>query len=216
MLLGGLLGAGMIGGGVWVSTLFRSGPDRFSIENGTGGRVTGEVAGRWTVSPASQAGYRVEKQLMGRTVEVVGRGPVGEGWMAATEREVFAGEFVVELAGLRTDNPQRDSAFRGRIMETETWPEARFTLTQPVDLTLRGRDGVLRGELVGELEMRGRRRETVFAYEARLEGGVISIVARTTAAFADWGISNPSQPGVIVKESAELEVQLELRRQSST
>jgi len=209
---------GLVGGGVWAAGLFSNGPGKFAINESTStGGSTGvpDLGGTWAADTTSEAGYRVEKVLLGKTVEVVGRGPLKSGVISIESGEVVSGRFVVELGSLRTDNPQRDSAFKGRIMEVSTWPEAVFVLKKPISLRSDMRVGeVISGEFEGELSMRGLTRGVVFAYQAAYEvDGSISMVASYEASFADWGIKNPSQPGVIVKESAELEVSVRLIRE---
>lgn len=206
----------------WGYTLVSNGPERFVLEDGIAEdsynaepTMTGNLDGRWVAGSGSEAGYRVEKILVGKAVEVVGRGPLTAGSISIKDGIVVGGEFIVELAALRTDNPQRDAAFRGRIMNTGTWPEARFTLKEPIEIKPDLRAGeVAEGRFLGELSMRGLTRRAEFEYQASYNpDGSISLVASHVAAFAEWGIQNPSKPGVIVKESAILEVSVNLVRE---
>lgn len=38
------------------------------------------------------------------------------------------------MVSVASDEDRRDNQFRGRIMDVETYPTSRFTLTEPIDL----------------------------------------------------------------------------------
>ncbi len=215
-ILSVVVGTVMLGGGIMLGkNLLSDGPARFTIETTEGQTVEVQVLeGEWGVEPRSEAGYRVEKVLLGNKVDVVGRGPLRNGSLRIEAGRVVMAEFRVEMAQLRTESDERDRAFRERIMDTSRWPAAVFTLSEPILLEQEATsDGLFTGEFTGTLQMRGRERSTTFQYQARyLSTGEIQVVARTTAGFDQWGIENPSQPGVIVKESAELEISLFLKK----
>lgn len=206
-------------GGVWIylNVLHDPPPPRLVVvvENGDVLRSAPiDLDGSWTVSATSIAGYRVEKWLAGQRTEAVGRTHDITGSVDISDRTVVAGSFTVDLGTMRSDSAQRDAAFRGRIMDVAKWPTAEFVLGERIYLEDAARRGaVLEGTLMGTLRMRGRAMEVAFETEAALLGdGRISLVARYVAPFAAWGITNPSQPGVIVREEALLEVQLVLDR----
>jgi hypothetical protein len=138
--------------GVWY-VFFRSDPppklDLATVTTTTGaGGSTGAgdraaLAGTWTVGPDSTAGYRVEEQLFGvqantaaaRTNEVTGS-------ITIDGTTVTDAEMTVDMASMKSVGTEldaaianrRDEQFRGRIMSTDQFPNATFTLTEPIEL----------------------------------------------------------------------------------
>lgn len=221
LICGAALAFGVIGvGGPWlyINVLTGPAPMRFAVAEPEGDALWEEpndLDGTWIAGVGSVAGYRVEKRLAGQATEAVGRTEAVIGRVVILDSSVAAGEFEVELASMRSDSAQRDAAFRGRIMDVEQWPVARFVLGGQIEIPDDARrGGVLTGALPGTLYIRGRAEEVAFDIEARLlRNGTIDLVARYVAPFDTWGIANPSQPGVIVREEALLEIQLVLERE---
>jgi polyisoprenoid-binding protein YceI len=65
------------------------------------------------------------KDAVGRTGEVTGSAQV-----ASTTIE--AAELTADMTTLESDEARRDGALRDRGIETDRFPEATFTLTEPV------------------------------------------------------------------------------------
>ena len=49
---------------------------------------------------------------------------------------VTSADFSVDMTTVESDEDQRDNQFRGRIMQTNRFPTATFTLTAPIDLNI--------------------------------------------------------------------------------
>jgi hypothetical protein len=88
--------------------------------------------GAWTVTDASELGYRVKEVLFGVDTEAVGRTNQITGSLTIDGTEVTEAEFVVDVASISSDESRRDGQFRGRIMTTSEFPTAVFTLTTPI------------------------------------------------------------------------------------
>ena len=96
-----------------------------------------------------ELGYRVKEVLFGVDTEAVGRTNQITGRSLIEAGPVTGGEFVVDVASITSDEGRRDGQFRGRIMSTDEFPEAMFTLTEPIELgteARRGSHGVDRGD----------------------------------------------------------------------
>ena len=100
----------------------------------------GDVAGTWTVAAGSQAGYRVTEQLaslpaaseaIGRTDQVTGQIVVTSDGTTTT---VDSGSLTVDTTTITSDESRRDNRMRSEGLQTDEFPTATFTLTQPVEV----------------------------------------------------------------------------------
>lgn len=97
-------------------------------------------AGTWQVTPGPDGfvGYRVSEPP---NVTVVGRSSAVTGTLTlATEGDqvrLVTGEIRADLRELRSDAQGRDEALRVRILETDRFPQAVFTLDSPVSIGTR-------------------------------------------------------------------------------
>src|SRR3954470_5572025 len=82
--------------------------------------------GTWRVTNGSQAGYRVSEILFGQHNEAVGRTTAVTGDATISGAKVSAATVTVDLTKVSSDRSQRDNQFRGRIMDTSTYPTATF------------------------------------------------------------------------------------------
>lgn len=172
-----------------------------------------DPSGTWVATDASIAGYRVDEVLFGQAVTAVGRTSAVEGTVTIDGGAVRAAAFTVDMASVKSDNAKRDSQFANRIMDVLNHPTATFALTEPVALG----PGALAGdELVaaatGEMTLRGTTRPVTLDLRARLSGTTVEVTAATEIVFAEWGIPEPSLPGIRVEERGVLEVLLVLER----
>ncbi|MCB2175507.1 MAG: YceI family protein [Actinomycetales bacterium] len=90
--------------------------------------------GRWLVANGSQAGYRIGEVLSGESVEVVGRTDKVTGLATVSGGLLASAQVVVDAGSITTDQSARDVYFR-RALDTSTYPQATFELTQPVDVS---------------------------------------------------------------------------------
>jgi polyisoprenoid-binding protein YceI len=164
------------------------------------------------------AGYRVQEQFGGETIEVtaVGRTPAVTGTLTIAGGQVTAVDVEADLTQLASDRSQRDGAIRTRGLETDTFRTATFTLTAPIDLP----DGAATGEEVqlsatGDLTLHGVTRSVTFPLAARSDGaGAISVATPEgiPIVMADYDIEPPSSGFVSVDDKGEIELQLVFTR----
>ena len=204
----------------WYFVLRSDAPQAFDIDTvGTGPMAEGAaVLGTWSVgqSPTgepSAAGYRVSERFAGGAVDVdgVGRSEAVVGEMVITQTEdgmaVTATTVTVDTRKLKSDKAQRDAKLRTQGLETDRFPEATFTLTEPIPLSDRGT--VTRIPAVGNLTIHGVTRPVTMTIDATQVGEVIAVVGSTTITMADFEITPPSIPGfVTVADTGTLEMQL--------
>jgi polyisoprenoid-binding protein YceI len=163
----------------------------------------------------------VEEQLFGvqantaaaRTNEVTGS-------ITIDGTTVTDAEMTVDMASMKSVGTEldaaianrRDEQFRGRIMSTDQFPNATFTLTEPIELAPVPKDGVeAEYSATGELTMHGTTNTVTIPITAKRLGDVIAIQGITEITFSDYGIPDPSGGPASVGSTGELEflVQLE-------
>lgn len=177
----------------------------------TAGSGAGPLDGTWTISDGSQVGYRVTEVLFGQDTEGVGRTSEIAGTIELAGAQVTAGEFTVQMGTLESDESRRDNQFNGRIMSTDEFPTATFTLTAPIELGTLPADGEqITATATGDLTLRGVTQAVTFDVQAVQEGEEIRIVGSTDIVFADYGIPQPDTGGITTQNHGLLEFSLVL------
>ena len=171
--------------------------------------------GTWTIDPTSEiyVGYRVEEVLSGVNTTATGRTTEVTGGATITGTTLEAAEFTVDVASITSDQSRRDNQFRGNIMETDTFPTASFTLTQPVELAGVPAEGeVVTATATGDLLLHGVTRPVTFDLQAFVSGGKITATGAIPIVFADYDIDNPSTGFVSTEDNGLLEFLLVMAR----
>ncbi|MEY2974351.1 MAG: hypothetical protein RIR49_771 [Actinomycetota bacterium] len=162
--------------------------------------------GGWVTTDGSLVGYRVAEVLFGVDTEGVGRTEEVTGSMTLDGTVLTAVGFTVDVATMASDDGRRDNQFRGRIMSTDEFPTATFTLTGPVDLGVEAVEGAtVSTEIVGDLTLRGVTRQVTATVEARVDDGRIGVVGSIPVVFTDFDIVDPSLPGIVVEPDGLVE-----------
>ena len=185
-------------------TLSAEEPTATATATPAGGATTYEVA------PGEETfvGYRVREEFasigvadaVGRTGEVTGTAEVEDDRITSARLEA-------DMTTLVSDESRRDDALRERGIETDRFPDARFSLSEPVDLTRRNQ--TVRGELTLHGETQPVR---VQVSAQRLGAGAIELAGSAPIAFADFAIEPPSVAGVVtVEDNGTLEFKLRLQ-----
>jgi len=170
----------------------------------------GEVAGTWTVTDGSEAGYRVREQLaslaaesdaVGRTSDVTGSITIVE---AGDEAQLSAGEIAIDTTTIASDEDRRDDRLRTEGLQTDQFPTATFTLTQPVDVPAAALGGTATDlTLVGDLTLHGVTKSVEIPAQAVLADGTIQVAGSLTFPLADFQITAPNVGGFIISIADE-------------
>ncbi len=123
-------------------------------------------------------------------------------------------EVTADLTGLASDVDRRDESLTSRGLETDTFPEANFTLTEPIELgevPATGED--ISVTAVGDLTLHGVTQSVEVAIDARWSvdesGEEIEVVGSTAIVMADYDIDPPSVGGIVdVDDNGTMEFQL--------
>ncbi len=168
-----------------------------------------EIDGSWKVSSGSTAGYRVKETLFGQSNTATGRTSAVTGNITIAGSTVSTGTFSVDLTKVTSDRSQRDGQFQGRIMDTASFPTAKFALTQPIQLSSVPANGVqVTAQATGDLTLHGVTKSVTFPLTAQRNGSVIQVLGTIPITFADWNISNPSGGPATTADNGSLEFQL--------
>jgi polyisoprenoid-binding protein YceI len=162
--------------------------------------------GSWTIGQPSLAGYRVNEVIAGQDKVAVGRTSVVDGSFVVSGGMVTAAEVNVDVASMASDSERRDAQFHGRIMASEEFPVATFTLTDPVPVPAFAEGTGATASVAGTLSIRGVDLPVSFDVAIRRTGATIELVAKTTVIFADFGIPNPSIGPVKTEDQGVIEV----------
>lgn len=176
------------------------------------------IDGTWTVTPLGDQtfiGYRINEVL--NTIgefEVVGRTAGVSGTLEASGTTITAVDVVADMTSITTDNSGRDNAMRSQALETDQFPEATFSLTQPIELDAIPEEGELISVIaVGDLTIHGVTQAVEFPLDAQLQSGAIVAAGQLLVELADFDISAPSAPVVAsVEDVATLELSLVFTR----
>lgn len=168
-------------------------------------------ASSWTIDAGSSVGYRVAEVLFGVTTEGVGRTDAVSGGITIVEQTMTEALFEVDVASITSDDGRRDNQFRGRIMDTATFPTASFVLTEPIALGVDAVDGsTAEVDIIGSLTLRGVTREVTASVTAQVASGRIGILGSIPVVFTDFDIVDPSIPGITVEPDGLVEFVLVL------
>jgi polyisoprenoid-binding protein YceI len=162
--------------------------------SGSDASSTASVDGTWNVTKdGTVVGYRVGEVLFGQNATAVGRTDAVTGNLTITGTTATAGSFTADLTKVSSDQGNRDRQFQGRIMDTATYPKAKFELTQPIELAQIPQNLVkITEKATGDLTLRGKTRSVTFDVVARRNGDKVEVNGTIPITFADWGIPNPS------------------------
>ncbi len=165
------------------------------------------VAGSWKVTSGSQAGYRVQEVLFGQSATAVGRTSGVTGTMTITGTTVTAAKVTVDMTSVSSDRSGRDHQFQSRIMSTDQFPTATFSLTKPIDLGTLPADGATRTySATGDLTLRGVTKSVTVSLGAERKSGAIVINGTIHVSFDDYKIPDASGGPASVGRTGDLEL----------
>jgi polyisoprenoid-binding protein YceI len=151
-------------------------------------------------------GYRVREEFATIGVkDAVGRTPDVQGTATVENDAITAADLAADLTTLASDDGRRDQALRDRGLESASFPETRFELTEPVDLSRE------RTTTRGRLTLHGETQPIQVRLRSQRVGDEIELVGSAPIEFARFGIDPPSVAGfVTVEDQGALEFKLRL------
>lgn len=178
------------------------------------------LPGTWSIAADSVVGYRVRERLASLTADsdAVGRtnGITGTATIISSggTLSLTAADFSVDMTSLASDRQMRDNRLRRDGIETDAFPTATFTLTQPVAIPTTVTTGdAIDVTLHGDLTLHGVTKTIDIPAKARINGSVIEVAGSYTFPFADYQINAPNIAGfVAVEDQGTLEFLVNLAK----
>ncbi len=152
-----------------------------------------------------------KSDAVGRTQDVTGSVTIegaGDGFTAT------AADLTVDVTTLVSDSDRRDGQIKRRGLETNTYPTATFTLTQPVVIPVEALAGsAVTVQATGDMTIHGVTKSVTIPLQTQLTGSQIELVGSLTFPMSDFGIDPPTIAGIVdVESDATLEFQLFLAK----
>jgi polyisoprenoid-binding protein YceI len=181
----------------------------------------GDLAGTWTVSGDSQAGYRVRERLaslsaesdaVGRTSDISGSITVESDGTTTT---LTGGTLTVDTTTIASDEDRRDNRLRTEGLQTDSFPTASFTITAPVEIPAAAVGGTAADvTLTGDLTLHGVTKSVSIPAQARLIDGTVQVAGSISFPLSDFDIVAPNVGGFIISIADEgaLEFQVNFTR----
>ncbi len=172
----------------------------------TSGAGDSGIDGSWTLASDSTVGYRVKETLGGALEsEAVGRSSAATGSLTINGGSLTTAEFSVRVDTIKSDQGLRDNQ-TNRVMDTTQFPDATFTLTQPIKIGATPAEGVTtKYTATGDLTLHGTTKSVTFPIDAQTTPGRIGVLGNIGVTFADYGIANPSNAVAKVGDAGTLE-----------
>ena len=214
----------LMAGAVWWVFLRDDAPSAAAlVERAVEEEPTTDLDGRWRIEPGPDvfAGYRIDEESAVLTNTAVARTPDVTGHLRIAGTEIRAVSVTVDMTTLVSQDDQlpvanRDQAMQTKGLETDTFPTASFTLTEPIDLATLPEPGQeVRFDAEGELTLHGVTRPVTVPFEARWNGRLIDVTASLEVRLADYGIEQPAIQVVTVADQGTVELQLTFAREAS-
>jgi polyisoprenoid-binding protein YceI len=182
----------------------------------------GDLAGTWNVDPSvgsfdygandfsgSFVGYRIDEELASIGANTaVGRTPQVDGSLVIDGTSLTSVDITSDLSTLQSDDSRRDGQVRRLSLGT-----AMFKLTSPLDLgTLPGEGGTVNATATGDLTIHGVTKSVQIPVQAKLAGGIVTVIGSVGIVFADFGVVAPTSPiALSVEDHGIIEFQLHFR-----
>ena len=126
---------------------------------------------------------------------------------------VTSADIEVAMSTITTNESRRDGRVQSAL-DTDQFPTATFSLTEPIELGDEAATGAkVSATATGDLTIHGVTQSVEIPLEAQLVDGTIVIVGSTELTFSDYDVEVPSAPVVVsVSDTGTLELQLLLTR----
>jgi polyisoprenoid-binding protein YceI len=211
------------GAAVWYFVLRDDAPAELSVDSGSGGdssqttsgTVPESLDGTWSVQEGGDttAGFRIKESFASGLTDhtAVGRSDDVTGSITVDGTQITEGSFTVGLNSLVfSDDPgipvaNRANALKQNGLETNTFPDATFELTEPIDIGAKPAAGeTVTATATGELTLHGVTKSVTFDVEAKLDGDTIRVATAdpVPVKLADYDIDKPTMGPVAAIDDA--------------
>ena len=180
---------------------------------------TTDVDGTWVVSGKpdknrTSVGFTFNELLPGDERTTSGSTQDVEGKMTIESGALTAGEVTVDMGNIVTDKDVRDENVRRKILHTEKYPEAKFVLTEPADVSQLPEDGTVGTvTLTGDLTIHGETNQITQEFNALRTGDTVVVHADVPIKRGDYKVETPEFVAAKIAEDGELNIRLRLEKE---
>ncbi|OLT50676.1 hypothetical protein BJF89_09550 [Corynebacterium sp. CNJ-954] len=191
-----------------------------SIADGSGEPATVGVDGHWDVvsgagENSSEAGYTFNEVLPGQEKSTSGRTSSVSGSLVVTDGILEEGKVTVDVDSIESDIEKRDIHVRDNILHTDQYPEATFTISDPVDLSSLPEDGSVDTVTVnGELTMHGKTNDVTAELTVLRTGENVIVEGQVPVEREAFGIVSPEFVASQIAEEGTVDLLLVFGLQS--
>jgi polyisoprenoid-binding protein YceI len=172
----------------------------------------GSLDGTWTLQDTNSfVGYRVREKFanLPAPTDAVGRTSAVTGSLTVDGLRVTAVDVKADLRQLRSDKEMRDERIRTDGLQSDQFPMAEFTLTDPIVFPSRPAAGTqVTKQAKGTLTLHGVTRNVTITLQARWSGDQIEVASSLPIVFADYDISTPTTFLATVEDHGTMELHL--------
>jgi len=164
------------------------------------------IAGTWSVGADSYAGYRVNEVLRGVDVTVVGRTSDVAGTITVANSELTAAKITVDVKTIATSESSRDSYFRANVIESNKFPTAVLTLTEPISIPASAYESKkINADVKATINLHGVTKQVTILVEVAYVNGKIQVASSVPTSWSDYGITTPSLGFAEVEDNGFIE-----------
>lgn len=198
--------------------MFGSGVRTGGIDESALRGATTDIDGTWTVSNrpsanGSSAGFTFDEVLPAERRTTSGSTQGVKGTVVIEAGMITSGEITVDMTTISTDSDVRDNNVRRKIFETDTYPEATFTVTEPAEVSQLPEDGsVGQVELTGELTIHGQTHSVTHTFDAARSGDHLVVAGDVPVTRADYGVDSPEFVAAKIADEGEINIRLNLSK----
>jgi polyisoprenoid-binding protein YceI len=188
--------------------------DIVKVSNGSS--ATGDLDGVWKLTTGdSFVGYRVREQLaiLPAPSDAVGRTTAVDGELDIKGLKITTVHVNADMTQLTSDRSMRDERIHSIGLETDAFPDATFTLTEPITFEAQPVDGeAISAGATGELTLHGVTNTVCVPVEATLMHNAIQVRGSVGVVFSDYDIQAPNLGFVTTEDHGTIEFQLNFAR----
>ena len=191
-----------------------------SIADGSGEPATVGLDGHWDVvsgagENSTEAGYTFDEVLPGQEKSTSGRTSEVSGDLVVANDVLEEGKVTVDVASIESDIEKRDIHVRDNILHTDQYPEATFTISDPVDLSSLPEDGSVDTVTVnGELTMHGKTNDVTAELTVLRTGENVIVQGQVPVEREAFGIVTPEFVASQIAEEGTVDLLLVFGLQS--
>lgn len=201
-----------------VLNMIGSGVKTEGIDEGSVHGATTDIDGTWKVSNhpganRSSAGFTFDEVLPGERRTTSGSTQGVTGTVTIEAGTLRSGEVTVDMTNVTTDSDVRDNNVRRKIFETDKYPDATFSVTEPADVSQVPDDGsVAQVELTGDLTIHGKTNSVTHTFDVARSGDHLIVAGDVPIKRADYDVESPEFVASKIAEEGEINIRLNLTK----